>query len=103
MGATDCWFQTAHTLCFEVSPWLSTALDVDTLIGEALALVRDDLQTHRIAVQADRKERLPRIKGDQVQLQQVLVNLVTNAIDSMATKDGERVLCVRSEVDDCGV
>src|ERR1700720_2619153 len=79
-----------------------TSLDVNNLIREALGLVRDDLQTHRIVVQAERNERSPRIKGDQIQLQQVLVNLLTNAIDAMATNDGERVLCVRCEVHDSG-
>jgi C4-dicarboxylate-specific signal transduction histidine kinase len=79
-----------------------TSLDVNNLIWEALALVRIDLQTHRVAVQTDLKERLPRIKGDQVQLTQVLVNLIMNAIDSMATQDGERVLCLRSEIQDSG-
>ena len=79
-----------------------TSLDVNNLIREALGLVRDDLQTHRIVVQAERNERSPRIKGDQIQLQQVLVNLLTNAIDAMATNDRERVLCVRCEVHDSG-
>jgi signal transduction histidine kinase len=79
-----------------------TSLDVNNLIREALALARDDLQTHRIAVRADCNEWFPRIEADQVQLHQVLENLITNAIDSMATEDGERVLCVRSEVHDSG-
>ena len=79
-----------------------TSLDVNNLIREALALVHDDLQTHRIAVQADYDQWLPRIEGNQVQLQQVLVNLITNAIDSMATEDGQRVLSLRSEVHDSG-
>src|SRR5262249_39970991 len=78
------------------------SLDVNNLIWEALALVRIDLQTHRVAVQTDLKERLPRIKGDQVQLPQVLVNLIMNAIASMATQYGERVLCLRSEIQDSG-
>ena len=79
-----------------------TSLDVNNLIREALALVRDDLQTHRIAVQADYDQWFPPIEGNQVQLQQVLVNLITNAIDSMATEDGDRVLSLRSEVHDSG-
>jgi signal transduction histidine kinase len=79
-----------------------TSLDVNNLMREALALVRDDLQTHRIAVQADYNQWFPRIEGNQVQLQQVLVNLITNAIDSMATENGERVLSLRSEVHDSG-
>jgi signal transduction histidine kinase len=79
-----------------------TSLDVNNLIREALALVHDDLQTHRIAVQADYDQWFPRIEGNQVQLQQVLVNLITNAIDSMATEDGQRVLSLRSEVHNSG-
>jgi signal transduction histidine kinase len=80
-----------------------TSLGVNNLIREALVLVRDDLETHRIAVQADRNEWFPRIEGNQVQLHQVLVNLITNAIESMAaTEDGERVLRLRFEVHDSG-
>jgi signal transduction histidine kinase len=79
-----------------------TSLDANTLIREALALVRGDLQTHQITVRVDCNEQLPRIKADPVQLHQVLVNLITNALDSMSTKAGERVLCVRSEMHDSG-
>jgi signal transduction histidine kinase len=78
------------------------SLDINELIWEALALVRGELQTHRVSVQAEPNERLPRVKGDRVQLQQVLLNLITNAIDSMAAKDGSRVLCVKSKVHDSG-
>jgi signal transduction histidine kinase len=46
--------------------------------------------------------QVPQVRGDRIQLQQVLLNLITNAIDSMAAKDGARVLCVRSEVQDGG-
>jgi C4-dicarboxylate-specific signal transduction histidine kinase len=59
-----------------------TSLDVNNLIREAPALVRDELQTHRIAVQTDYSQSLPPIEGDQIQLQQLLVNLITNATDS---------------------
>jgi signal transduction histidine kinase len=77
-----------------------TSLDINELIGEALALTRGDLQRHGILVQADPNERLPQVRGDRIQLQQVLLNLITNAVDSMAAKDGARVLGVRSEVRD---
>lgn len=75
-----------------------TFLDINELIGEALGLVRGELQTHRVSVQAEPDERLPRVKGDRVQLQQVLLNLITNAIESMAASDGARVLGLYSEV-----
>jgi signal transduction histidine kinase len=79
-----------------------TSLDINELIREALALAGDELRKHRVSVQAEPDDQLPRVKGDRVQVQQVLLNLITNAIDSMAAKDGSRVLCVRSEVHDGG-
>jgi signal transduction histidine kinase len=72
------------------------SLDVNELIQEALALERGDLEKHRILVQAE-TTRLPEVQGNRVQLQQVLLNLITNAIYAMAAKDGPRVLCVKSE------
>src|SRR6202166_2162700 len=71
-----------------------TSLDINDLIGEALALTRGDLRRHRILVQAEPNAQLPQVTGDRIQLQQVLLNLITNAIDSMAAKDGARILCV---------
>ncbi len=73
-----------------------TPVDVNELIQQSLALLRSDLQTNWVTVEVDCNERLPRINGDQVQLQQLLVNLLTNAIDAMAPEDGERVLRVTS-------
>jgi signal transduction histidine kinase len=75
-----------------------TSLDINDLIGEALALTRGDLQRHRILVQAEPHAQLPQITGDRIQLQQVLLNLITNAIESMAAKDEPRVLCVKSDI-----
>jgi signal transduction histidine kinase len=75
-------------------------LDVNDLIGEALALTRDDLRNHRILLKAEPSSGLPQVMGDRIQLQQVLLNLISNAIDSMAVEDGPRVLSVSSEVRD---
>jgi signal transduction histidine kinase len=75
------------------------SLDINDVIAEALALVRRDLETHRILVQVEPRAGLPQVTGDRIQLRQVLLNLITNAIDSMAAKEGARVLGVRSEAD----
>jgi signal transduction histidine kinase len=77
-------------------------IDVDNLIEEAIALLQDDLNSHRILVKVERSARLLRVMGDRVQLQQVLLNLITNAIEAMATVDGPRVLAVSSNVRDDG-
>lgn len=74
-----------------------TAFDINELIQEAVALGRDDLQKHRIVVQAQPNKQLPQVRGNRVQLQQVLLNLIMNAIDAMAAKDGPRILNVKSE------
>lgn len=74
-----------------------TSLDVNELIRGALALERSDLEKHRIQVQAEPNRLLPQARGNRVQLQQVLLNLITNAIYAMAAKDEPRVLCVKSE------
>jgi signal transduction histidine kinase len=80
-----------------------TAFNLNSLVGETVALVQSALQKDRILVRIELSARLPQVIGDRVQLQQVLLNLVTNAIDAMvATNDEERILCVKSEVHDNG-
>ena len=61
-----------------------TSLDVNKLIDEVLGLACGNLQKHRILVQAEPNARAPQVIGDRIQLQQVLLNLITNAIESMA-------------------
>jgi signal transduction histidine kinase len=87
---------------FRIGARTRTSLDIDNVILEALADVREKLQAHRVVVQVEPGEQLPRIRGEQIQLQQVLINLITNAIDSMAAQNGERVLSIRSEVHHSG-
>ena len=72
-------------------------LDVNAIIQESLTFEQDDLRKHKIAVQTAPAAQLPAVHGDRVQLQQVLLNLIANAIHAMATKDEPRVLSVRSE------
>jgi signal transduction histidine kinase len=74
-----------------------TRLDVNELIQEALALGRRDLQKHRIRVQVEANKQLPEVQGNRVQLQQVLLNLIMNAIDAMAAGEEPRILTVKSE------
>jgi C4-dicarboxylate-specific signal transduction histidine kinase len=74
-----------------------TSFDLNELIHEAVGLGRGDLQEHGVLVQVEPNRQLPVIRGNRVQLQQVLFNLIMNAIDAMAAKDGPKILTVRSE------
>jgi signal transduction histidine kinase len=72
-------------------------LDVNDLIHEVLTFVRADLRHHGIAVRAELTEHLPRVAGVRIQLQQVLLNLIANAMESMGSAEPRaRVLTVRS-------
>ena len=53
-------------------------------------------------MQTEADAQLPQVAGDQIQLQQVLLNLITNAVESMADEDGPRILSVKCEVQDGG-
>jgi signal transduction histidine kinase len=60
-------------------------------------LLQEELTRQRIAVQLALHERRLRVMGDRIQLQQVLLNLITNAMEAMASVDDPRVLAVHSE------
>lgn len=74
------------------------SLDVNDLIRNSIALAQDDLQNNRIRVNAELNPQNPRVFGDRIQLQQVLLNLITNAVDAMVAKEGTRILCITSVV-----
>jgi signal transduction histidine kinase len=76
-----------------------TAFDLNELIQEVLGLARGELQKNGIRVHAAPNEQLPEVRGNRIQLQQVLLNLVVNAIDAMAAKDEPRILSVKLDVD----
>jgi C4-dicarboxylate-specific signal transduction histidine kinase len=64
-----------------------TSFQLGELIDEALALARSDLQKHGILVHTEPGRQLPEVRGNRVQLQQVLLNLIVNAIDAMAANE----------------
>jgi signal transduction histidine kinase len=82
---------------FKTDVQMMTAFGIDEFIQEAISLGHGDLQRHGVLVLAEPNTRLPEIRGNRVQLQQVLLNLIMNAIDSMAASDEPRVLTIKSE------
>jgi len=74
-----------------------TSFHLNELIREALALARGDLEKYGIVVQAEPNSELPEVRGNRVQLQQVLLNLIMNAFDAMAASDDPKILSIKSK------
>ncbi len=75
-------------------------IEITSLIDEAAALTRRELQEHRTGLQRKVSDDLPPVFANRVQLLQVLVNLILNGIDAMdAVVDRERILTVNVELD----
>ena len=73
-------------------------LDLNETIGQAIVMVRSELHDHNVSLQTQLANNLPLIKGDRVQLQQVILNLFINAIEAMAEiEEDPRILWVSSE------
>jgi PAS domain S-box-containing protein len=75
-------------------------VNLNELIREMTALLRDAANRHAISMRADLDESLPTIAADRVQMQQVLINLMLNGIEAMKDTSGE--LTVRSGKSDDG-
>ena len=80
-----------------------TSVTVNNLIGEVLAVVRGELDAHQVSLRSELSDSLPTVLAAPTQLQQVLLNLVMNAIEAMSpVTTRERVLIVKSEIGDSG-
>src|SRR5438094_1394169 len=76
-------------------------VDVNEVIREMIVLLRSEATRYSISVQTELAD-LPQVMGDRVQLQQVLMNLMTNGIDAMKDVDGTRELAIKSQRTDSG-
>jgi len=59
-------------------------LDIDEVIQELIVLVRAEAQKQHISLRTDLAADLPKVMGDRVQLQQVILNLMMNGMDAIA-------------------
>src|SRR5262249_34195046 len=76
-------------------------LDVNDVVRDVAAVVRAEVARYEIALTLDLALAMPAVVGDRVQLQQLVLNLVMNAIEAMASVRGRpRKLLIRSERDD---
>jgi signal transduction histidine kinase len=71
------------------------ALDINAVVVEVIALTRIEIARNSVMVRTQLAEALPLIQADRIQLQQVILNLIMNAVEAMSTMgDGEREISI---------
>ncbi len=76
-------------------------LDLNEAAREVIALSSNDLQRNRVILQSELADGLPFVTGDRIQLQQVILNLLRNALDAMVdVHDRPRQLLIKTERED---
>jgi PAS domain S-box-containing protein len=76
-------------------------LDINETMLEVIALTRSELRRNRTSLQTQLADDLPLILGDRVQLQQVMLNLILNAVEAMTqSSEAARELLIRTEHDE---
>ena len=82
------------------SPAPKESIDVNTAILDVLTITRSEVLKHGVSLQTDLASGLPRVEGSRVQLQQVVLNLILNAIEAMSGLDeGTRELRISTTTD----
>jgi len=77
------------------------ALDINDVIREAISLEQREMLSRQVSLRTELASALPPVLGDRVQLQQVVINLVMNALEAMApVSDRPRDMLIRSQRDD---
>ena len=69
---------------FKTTARQKTMVEINRLVREVLRMVENDLNVHGVIVSTEFQEDVPQIMADPIQLQQVILNLVKNAIDAIA-------------------
>jgi PAS domain S-box-containing protein len=80
---------------------IAESVDLNEATREVIALSLSELQRNRVIVRTELADDLPRVTGDRVQLQQVILNLLTNAADAMSeVYDRPRRVVITTERDE---
>jgi signal transduction histidine kinase/GAF domain-containing protein len=73
-------------------------INVNEIIREMIDLLRGETRRHSISTHTELADDLPHVSADRVQLQQVLMNLMLNAVDAMKESDGAGKLTIKSRL-----
>ena len=75
-------------------------LDIDQMIREVIGLGQSEVQRNHVALETQLSDDVPLVFADRIQLQQVMLNLMMNAIEAMSQVTGSRELLICSGADD---
>jgi signal transduction histidine kinase len=83
---------------FKKAPVTKERLDINEAIEEVLILIQNEMQRNRVSLHVELAKDLPPVSGDRIELQQVMLNLLINAIEAMNEVGGSpRELWVSSQ------
>ena len=83
------------------APPRKDALEINRTILECIGLIRGEIVKNGVSVQTQLAEGLPLIQGDRVQLQQVILNLIINAVEALSSvREGARELVITTGKDE---
>jgi len=85
------------------APPLTDQLDINETMREVIALTRSELRSNGTSLQTKLADGLPLVPGDRIQLEQVMLNLILNAVEAMSgSRETVRELVIRTEQDGPG-
>jgi PAS domain S-box-containing protein len=83
------------------APPSKTLLDVNEFVLEVVDLTQSEMVRNRVRLRVELAGDLPRVPGDRIQLQQVMLNLIANAVEAMrAIQDRQRALLITTDIID---
>jgi two-component system sensor kinase FixL len=77
-------------------------LDINALINETVVLIATDATVRNDVLKIELESNLPLVRGDRIQLQQVLLNLISNCFDALESSQGAREILIRTSRKDTG-
>jgi signal transduction histidine kinase len=90
-------FETAEDALMQKAPTRTDSVDLNEAVREVLELTHGEALGHGVSVRTQLADGLPLIQGDRVQLQQVVLNLILNAVQAMGVvADGTREVLITS-------
>ena len=81
-------------------PYENAPVDLNHVVSEVISLVKHEAAARQVEIHINTAGDLPTVRGDRVQLQQVLLNLVVNGMDAMrTTESSKRIVVISGQVE----